>query len=123
MRTNSSRQFGGRVTQDRRGMSRVPARLKCEIIFEQVTYPAVLVDISLGGAFLTSKFLPPVNSIIQVCVHSGYLRKPLTVKAMVVRGVWAMTHDGKTGRFGVRFHDSSLELIHLVNGLQSEQRT
>lgn len=94
------------------------ALLDCEFTFEQATHKAVIVDLSLNGAFLSSKFRPPEEGSIRICIQSKHLKNPLTMSATVVRGHWGMSEHGKHGRFGVRFSRIAPELIHLINALQ-----
>ena len=111
-------QLNSRYTQDRRHTSRIPAMLKCEFNFDQTTHQAVMLNVSLTGAFLSSKCLPPDKSAISIFINSKHLQKTLTINGVVVRGNWVMSGDRKLGRFGVRFQDIPLGLISLLKGLQ-----
>ena len=100
--------------QDRRNISRVIVRLDCQFVHDGTTYDAVVVDLSLKGAFLSSTFLPPNNSIITVTLISPVTQKTLIFDATVLRGTWAMSDHGKRSRFGIRFTYAPVDLIALM---------
>ncbi len=108
-----------RATQDRRNLSRVMLRLNCQFTYEEAVYNAVMVDISLKGAFFSADFLPPNNSIITVTLDSPVTQKPLVFTGRVLRGTWAMTDYGKRGRFAVSFTFAPSGLIGLINTVKS----
>ena len=108
-----------RATQDRRGISRVIARLDCEFISEGVCYKAVVVDLSLRGALLSSKYLPPKGIHVTVTMQPPHVKKTLTLEGKVIRGGWGMSEHGELGRFGIQFSHSSLDLIELISKLIS----
>ncbi len=109
-----------RVTQDRRLLSRIPALLPCEFTYENVTRQAVIVDLSLNGAFLSSKSLPPKDAPITISLFSTHLKKPLLLDGKIARRGWGTSEEGNIGRFGVRFDRVSPELINLLRALISK---
>ena len=108
-----------RATQDRRGISRVIARLDCQFIHEGVSRDAVIVDLSLKGAFLSSKYLPPKDSHVTVTVQPPQVGKKLVLEGKVIRGGQGMSEFGEMSRFGIQFSHSSLDLIELIKKLIS----
>ncbi len=108
-----------RVTQDRRHVSSMTALLSCEFTFEQTIHKAVIVDISLRGAFLSSKILPPKGSLIKISLQSTALAKPLTLDGEVLRGETGWTEHGRAGRFAIRFLRPDTELIGLIKALST----
>jgi len=106
-----------RATQDRRKVSRVIARLNCSFTSGEKKYDGVIVNLSLQGAFISSKFLPPDGSTVTVELRPPSVKKPLSFQSTVLRGTWAMSEHGKMGRFGIRFDVSNPELMLLVAGL------
>jgi len=76
-----------------------------------------MIDLSFGGAFLSSKFLPPTGSAISVTLKNPALKKELKLEATVQRGTWVMSDHGKRGRFGIRFIHVPLDLVKLINSL------
>jgi hypothetical protein len=114
-----------RVTQDRRMLSRIPALLPCEISYDRVTRQAVIVDLSLNGAFLSSKSLPPKDAPVTISLCSTYLKRPLLLDGKVARRGWGTSEEGNIGRFGVRFERVTPELISLLRALiaKGEGRT
>jgi hypothetical protein len=108
-----------RATQDRRGISRLIARLDCEFIYEGVGHKAVLVDLSLRGAFLSSKYLPPKGGHVTVTLQPPHVKKTLTLDGKVIRGGWGMSEHGELSRFGIQFSHSPSDLIELIGKLIS----
>ncbi len=108
-----------RATQDRRGISRVIARMDCQFVHEGVSRDAVIVDFSLKGAFLSSKYLPPKGAHVTVTVQPPHVKKALVLEGKVIRGNQGMSEYGEMGRFGIQFSHSSLDLIELINKLIS----
>lgn len=106
-----------RVTQDRRLLSRIPALLPCEFTYDKVTRQAVIVDLSLNGAFLSSKSLPPKDAPVTISLCSTHLKKPLLLNGRIARRGWGTSEEGDVGRFGVRFDRVSPELISLLRAL------
>ncbi len=97
----------------------MPARLDCQFTFEGVSHKAVIIDISLKGAFFSARFLPPNGSTICVSLPSPASKKDLAFNGTVIRGTWAMSDHGKLGRFGIRFGFANADLITLINKLSS----
>jgi hypothetical protein len=106
-----------RVSQDRRDTSRVMARLDCQFTFAEASYKAVIVDLSLKGAYLSAKVLPPDNSTIFIALNHPATKKEITFSGTVMRGISVMSEQGKMGRFGIRFGTIPLDLIELINSL------
>ncbi len=99
--------------------SRVIALLKCQFTFEETTHEAVIVDISLKGALISSKFLPPQQGHITITLQTPRLKKALILPGEVIRGDWTMSEHGRVGRFAIRFSHMPLDLIGLINKLSS----
>lgn len=108
-----------RSTSDIRTISRMIVRLDCHFTHEGVKHQAVMVDLSLKGAFLSAKFLPPNDSTITVTLGSPVVDKPMSFEGKVVRGTWAMTDHGKRGRFGVVFSYAPTGIISLMTKVMS----
>ena len=104
---------------DRRNLSRVIVCLDCQFTFEGATHEAVMVDLSVKGAFLSAAFLPPQSSIITVTLNSPVTNKPLVFGGKVIRGTWAMSDHGKRGRFGITFVNAPLGLLGLMSAAKS----
>jgi hypothetical protein len=109
-----------RVTQDRRFLSRIPALLPCEVTYDKVTRQAVVVDLSLNGAFISSKSLPPKDASVTISLFSTHLKKPLLLDGKIARRGWGTSEECKVGRFGVMFDRTSPELISLLRALISK---
>jgi hypothetical protein len=106
-----------RVTQDRRQISRVTTRLNCEFVYEEKRYDAVIINLSLKGAFLSSKFLPPNGGAIKITLVSPSTKKNILLDGIVVRGNWIVSDHGKSGMFGIRFSRNFIELIEIIGKL------
>jgi len=108
---------GSTILRDRRRVSRMPARLACTFTHEGIIRPATVTDLSLGGAFLTSKFLPPKASAITISVEAPQSQKTVVLTGTVVRGSWGTSEQGDVCRFGVHFSNIAPGLIGLLRTL------
>jgi hypothetical protein len=106
-----------RVSQDRRNTSRVMARLDCHFTYESASQKAVIVNLSLKGAFISAKVLPPTGETITVTLSPPAVKKEIIFSGTVTRGTWANSEQGKISRFGIRFGTLPLDLIVLINSL------
>jgi hypothetical protein len=106
-----------RVTQDRRSLSRMTALMQCTFTYDGVSHEAVVVNLSMGGAFLSSRFLPPKGASVEVTLQSRHLKHTLTLEARVVRGGWGTSERGELGRFGIQFIRLAPELIVVLRAL------
>ena len=106
-------------SQDRRTVSRFIVLLDCHFTYSGTNYSAVIVDVSLTGAMLSSKFMPPVGSDIILTLQPRILERELKLNGRVVRGNWGEATSGKFGRFGIRFENAPIDLVRLITKLQS----
>ena len=111
--------MSNRVVQDRRRFSRLSALLDCEFTFKELTHKAVIVDLSLNGALLSSKFLPPKGTTVKILLPSPQLKETLALDGTVVRGGWGMSDHGEKSRFSVQFDSLTPDLIKILNSLNS----
>jgi hypothetical protein len=103
--------------QDRRINSRVIARLDCTITYEKNSYEAVIVDLSLKSAMLSSKFGPPTGSEITITLQTPHLKNSVLLRGKVLRGAPVMSEHGPMNRYAVRFGRTPPDLIVLLNKL------
>jgi len=113
-------QMKNRVTQDRRNISRIGTRLDCHFVHEGARHAAVVVNLSLSGAFLSSKALPKIGDLVTLDLKLPATKKPIEVQGKVMRGTWANSDHGKLGRFGIRFSHKPLDLIQYINNQKSK---
>jgi len=111
-----------RITQDRRMISRVPARLNCRFTYEGISREAVIIDLSLNGAYLASKFLPPNGGSVKVTLNIPPSKNVLTLEGKIIRGGSTTSHHGSLSRFGIKFDRQSLDLIGLLTSLAAGQQ-
>jgi hypothetical protein len=104
------------TAQDRRNLSRVIVLVDCQFTHEGVTHKAVMVDLSLKGAYFSADFLPPKDSVITVTLNSPVTKKKLVFDGTVLRRTWAMSDHGERARFGIRFSYAPVDLIALLTG-------
>ena len=97
-----------RVLQDRRSAARVSTLLTCHYTYEGVRREAVLHDISLRGALLSSKFMPPIDKTISILLKPSGSTDDLRLEGKIVRGGWEISEHGNFGKFSVRFTDTPL---------------
>jgi hypothetical protein len=108
-----------RVSQDRRNTSRVMARLDCSLTVDGAEHKAVIVDLSMKGAFLSSKILPRNGSTVTVAIQPPAVKKELVFTGTVIRGTRVTSDHGELGRFGIRFGSNSTDLLMLISKLYS----
>lgn len=107
----------GRKAIDQRMISRLEACLDCQFDFEGVHYDALVIDLSLKGAFLSSGFQPPIGSSITVTIQSSPLGRPLVLEGKVKRSSRDLWDHGCGGRFGIEVNRPPLDLAKLVTKL------
>jgi len=104
-----------RAAQDRRNISRVFTRFSCHFTYEGVSREAVVIDLSLTGALLSSKYMPPIGSHLSLSLRPPASKETLKLEAQVIRGGWGFSDHGAVGKFGVRFdHNHDPQLIALI---------
>ena len=92
-----------RPVQDHKTVPRVRALLGCLFTFEEIGYEALIRDISLKGAFLWSKFMPPPAADLSIKVDASFPKTPLFLESRVVRSDRKSTGQGTVGVFAVKF--------------------
>ena len=102
-----------RVNQDQRRSSRTIALIDCEIAFNGTVHKAVIVNLSMNGALISSKSLPPEGNTISIHIDSPHLKRRLMLEAQVLSGSWVSQTNERAGRFRVRFSSNPPELLHL----------
>jgi hypothetical protein len=107
------------VIQDRRSTSRLMARLDCHFTFERIRYNAVVINLSLKGAFLSSAFMPPIGSSMLVQIREPGAKKSLVFDSTVIHVTRDNSNHGRLGGFGVRFGNAPAGLFSLINKLNS----
>lgn len=112
-----------RVVQDRRIVSRVVAQMECHCIIEGESHQAKVINLSLKGASLSSKYRPPKDSDVKIALKTSLIKKTLTMEGKIVRVSTGMSEQGYKYRFGVRFDYTPLELVELINKLISQPKS
>jgi hypothetical protein len=107
-----------RVVQDLRTTSRVIARLNCSYVHSGLSREAVLLNISLRGALLSSRFLPPINDTVVLTVRMPASNDILNLEGKVTRGVRGQSEHGAVGKLSVRFAKPPLQLLSLISSLK-----
>ncbi len=90
---------GGRRDASARAHRRVPADLPVVWAWERGTHRSHLVDISRGGAFISSESPPVVGQHVEVEIPSCEPRQKLRVRSIVT---WISQSEERSG-FGVEF--------------------
>jgi len=114
--------FSSRVQMDQRAISRVATRFNCHFTYEGVRREAVAINLSIRGAFLSSKFLPPVGSQISVSFKLPELKETMNLDAKVVRGGSGTSDHGAISRFAIRFTYAPSQLITLIPKIKEPRR-
>jgi hypothetical protein len=113
MRTASN----GRVVQDRRGVSRIPLMVPCEIEWSGKARKASLIDISLKGALLSADVVPPPGIVIRLSLQLPHLGVRFETEGHVMKscGNWKFQH--RVGRFAIRLLRTGPEVMALIGML------
>ena len=117
-----------RIFQDYRKQSRISVQIECQLKSDREEYEALMLDLSQGGAFLTStsplerKDIPTQESKVYITVATDHLRTPLTLKGTIKRSVNAMSEFGSVAKFGIEFDDPPLSLLRLISALSRAER-
>ena len=132
-----------RVIQDRRRLSRISMQMECRFKSDDHEYGALMLDLSQGGALLSSALLPPQESFsdtkdvtassnepvpiqesrISLTLEAEGLRKPMTLEGTIKRSAVGMSEYGKVAQFGVEFENTPLELLRLISVMSRRKPT
>ena len=131
-----------RVLQDRRRLSRISVQMECRFKSDNdKEYGALMLDLSQGGALISSTLLPPNESLsedledisfhenfqsekenfpteesrISITLEAGNLKRPMTLQGKIRRSSIGMSEYGKVAQFGVEFENTPLELLRLIS--------
>jgi hypothetical protein len=104
-----------RVTQDRRHISRIGTRFECHFTHEGARHNAVVIDLSLNGAFLSAKVLPQIGDLVTLSLKLPTSKNTMEVQGKVIRGTWGNSDHGKLGRFGIRFSHTPLDIVKFIS--------
>jgi hypothetical protein len=100
---------------DFRKFLRTHTDLACQFAFEEITHKAVITNLSLEGACLSSNFLPPIGSTVTVSLQSPHSEIALSLQARVIHDGGSKSSQAKPHRFGVRFRGIHPEIARLNN--------
>ena len=130
-----------RVLQDRRRLSRISVQMECRFKSEDKEYGALMLDLSQGGALLSSTLLPGQRDIIDderhskkseefpdqesrvsITLDAAGLKGPMTLSGTIKRSAIGMSEYGKVAQFGVEFEHTPLELLRLISRLSARRK-
>ncbi len=111
-----------RMNQDRRYTSRLPVRMECQFTDGSTTYRAVIINLSLDGAYLAAKHLPTKGSNTTVTLSAPGVKMPLILCGKVTRGGYGTSEIGIISKFGVKFSSAPIELMTLLKDLNHADR-
>ena len=97
----------------------VSGQALCLYKSDGIEYKAVIIDLSQGGALLSSRYLPAHRSKIIISLQAENMEAPLMIEGMVSRrSMFGAEEDGK---FGVEFENPPPELSQFINALEAER--
>jgi hypothetical protein len=108
-----------RVIQDRRAASRVETNLGCQVTFKGVSHDAVILNLSLTSALLSSLFLPPKGADVTITVQTPLLKNTLILEGKVIREDLGIPDYRRGNRFAIQFSHAPSEIIKLISKLTS----
>jgi len=109
------------VAQDRRRLSRISTRLACRCALSGISRDAVILNLSLNGAYISASFRPPIGSTVTLTLETPVLKNALVLESRVIRVDQVTSQLGVLNRFGVQFNRNRLDLVTLINKLALEQ--
>jgi len=130
-----------RVLQDRRRLSRISVQMECRFTSDEKEYGALMLDLSQGGALISSTLLPAQQDIIEddrsskkdedfpdqesrvsITLDAIGLKGPMTLCGTIKRSAIGMSEYGKVAQFGVEFEHTPLELLRLISRLSARRK-
>jgi hypothetical protein len=108
-----------RAMQDRRKISRITTYINCRFEFSGKEYDAVILELSLKGAYVSSVFQPPLGRRITIVINEADMAKPLVLNGKVLRSGTIISEHNRLERFSVTFDTASLDLTKLISKLAS----
>jgi hypothetical protein len=108
-----------RAIQDKRKTSRITTYIDCRFEFSGKEYDAVILEISLKSAYLSSAYLPPLGRKITIVINVADMAKPLVLTGKVLRSGTIMSERNRLERFSVAFDSAPLDLIKLISKMAS----
>ena len=97
----------------------VSGQTRCMFRSDGVEYKASIVDLSQGGALISSRYLPDHRSKISITLQTENMEAPLTLEGIVSRR--SMFGSEENGKFGVEFENPPPELAQLIEVLVAER--
>jgi len=111
------------LSADRRRLSRISTQMKCRFVSDDKEYEAQVLDLSREGAFLSSDFIPALQSEVFVCLETDHPEIPLILKGTVTRRAdSASSGYGEMVRFGVEFKNPTPGILRLIGGLSARRK-
>jgi hypothetical protein len=107
-----------RVLQDRRNISRSITMMDCHFAHNGTNRAAVILNISLKGALLSSKFAPPAGETITLSFKMPALDQELYLEAKVLRDMNDVWELGSTRKFSVSFKNVNSQLLTLITRIK-----
>jgi len=118
-----------RVLQDPRKHSRIFVQVECRFKSEEKDYEALMIDLSQGGALLSSTFqpsqetVPTVENKVAITIDTGgKVKSPMTLNGTIKRSSIGASEFGKVVQLGIEFESTSLELLRLINVLSKPDK-
>lgn len=108
-----------RAMQDQRKMSRITTYINCRFEFSGKEYDAVILEISLKSAYISSAFHPPLGRKITIVINAADMANPLVLTGKVLRSGTIMSERNRLERFSVAFDTAPLDLTKLISKMAS----
>ncbi len=114
----------GRDTPDQRSNFRIPTNLPCEIRSGGITGTAVLLNISLSGALISSRLTLPNGYPVLISIKLPELKEAVPLQGYAVH-VTPDASDWQKEKYwcGVRFHNLPGEFLKFFNLLAAKKES
>ena len=111
--------------------------MECRFKSAENEFGALLLDLSQGGALLSSTLLPPhedpaahkedgslpsQEGKISLTLEDAGLKAPMILSGTIKRSSIGMSEYGKVAQFGIEFDHTPLELLRLISRLSSRRK-
>ena len=112
-----------RVLKDNRTQSRVFINMECRFEVDGREYNALMLDLSQGGALLSTTLnlsddIPVAQSKVSLTLNEGdILKAPMVLKGTIIRSGIGISDFGKVAKLGIEFEETPLALLRLISVL------
>lgn len=102
----------GDSSENKRKANRWRVRLPCRFVSAGESHPAMMTDLSSGGAFIESEYYPLSDTAATLYILIG--TREISIGGMVRHGGWFLFRDRNANGFGFEFENLSGQALLFV---------